>query len=100
MTATVEELRTAYERRAERVAGGHRRWTGTADPTPLLWVRKERFTVARAAFRLTVGREPVGNVKADCGMPHCVEGEHLTDRLMREHMRAEERAARRSKGAR
>ncbi|MFD0209192.1 hypothetical protein ACFVH9_08640 [Streptomyces hirsutus] len=67
--------------------GGHRRWTGrrSSDGVPLI----DRDTTAgRVAFRMTYGREPEGRVRVGCVMKHCVEGTHLTDRLMREADRA------------
>ncbi|GGQ49540.1 hypothetical protein GCM10010250_21330 [Streptomyces althioticus] len=68
-------------------AGGHRRWTGrvTRDGVPLL---DARTTANRIAFRLAHGREPEGQVRVGCRMRHCVEGSHLTDRLIREDRQA------------
>ncbi|MGJ3559008.1 hypothetical protein ACR6C2_08515 [Streptomyces sp. INA 01156] len=45
-------------------------------------------TACRVAFRMVHGREPEGQVRVSCVMKHCVEGSHLTDRLMRETARA------------
>ncbi|MXM66742.1 hypothetical protein GR925_25755 [Streptomyces sp. HUCO-GS316] len=63
-------------------SGGHRRWIGrvTRDGVPLLDAHR---TVARVVFRMTHGREPEGVVRVDCLRKHCVEGTHLTDRVMR-----------------
>lgn len=65
------------------VDGGHRRWSGnvTGDGVPVL---DSRHTVARFVFRLTYGREPEGQVRGTCLRKHCVAGEHLADRAMRE----------------
>jgi len=64
-------------------SGGHRRWIGrvTGDGVPILDAHR---TVARVMFRMTYEREPEGVVRVDCVRKHCVEGLHLTDRLMRE----------------
>jgi hypothetical protein len=48
--------------------------------------RKE--AAARIAFRIRHQREPVGNVRADCGTPGCVHPEHVADQPMREQYRA------------
>jgi hypothetical protein len=72
-------------------AGGHRRWKGrcTREGVPLV----DHFTTAaRVVFRMTHGREPEGQVRVSCAIKHCVAGEHLTDRVMREDLRALERA--------
>ncbi|UJV42915.1 hypothetical protein [Streptomyces sp. AMCC400023] len=68
-------------------SGGHRRWVGrrTGDGVPIL---DNRTTVARVMFRITYGREPVGQARVGCAMKHCVEGSHLVDRLMREELGA------------
>jgi hypothetical protein len=75
--------REAVEALMVPVEGGHRRWTGdvTRDGVPIL---DRRTTVARFVFRLTYGREPEGQVRTTCERKHCVAGEHLRDRLMRD----------------
>ncbi|KQW13590.1 hypothetical protein [Streptomyces sp. Root369] len=67
--------------------GGHRRWVGrrTRDGVPLL---DAHTTVNRVAFRLAHGRDPEGPVRVGCVIKHCVEGSHLTDRLIREAVKA------------
>ncbi|MDX3345984.1 hypothetical protein PV387_23130 [Streptomyces sp. ME02-6987-2C] len=67
--------------------GGHRRWVGrrTRDGVPLL---DAHTTVNRVAFRLAHGRAPEGTVRVGCVIKHCVEGLHLTDRIIREATRA------------
>jgi len=68
-------------------AGGHRRWIGrrSSDGVPLL---DAHTTVGRVAFRMAHGREPEGIVRVSCPIKHCCEGSHLTDRLMRQDVRA------------
>ncbi|MCX4609494.1 hypothetical protein [Streptomyces mirabilis] len=72
-------------------SGGHRRWVGrrTRDGVPLI---DAHTTVQRVAFRMAHGRDPEGQVRVGCVMKHCVEGTHLTDRLMREDACALDRA--------
>lgn len=81
--------REEFEARTVRVRCGHRRWRGrtTADGAPMAG-RTE--SVYRIAFRLHHGRQPEGQVRhtADCRLKHCVEGAHLTDRIIREAARA------------
>lgn len=72
----------------EEVDGGHLRWTGPLDGHhPLLKHNGRRWPVLTLAFRATYGREPHGTVRSDCDYPHCLLGEHLSDK--------ESRAARR-----
>ncbi|MFJ1606948.1 hypothetical protein ACIOHS_26795 [Streptomyces sp. NPDC088253] len=72
-------------------SGGHRRWIGrrTRDGVPLV----DHFTTAaRVVFRMEHGREPEGQVRGGCVIKHCVAWAHLTDRQMREDVRALDRA--------
>ncbi|MFF5968163.1 hypothetical protein ACFY64_31470 [Streptomyces collinus] len=63
--------------------GGHRRWLGrhSRQGVPLTG-RTE--SVYRLSFRLTYDREPDGYVRGTCTLKHCVAGEHLADRIMRQ----------------
>ncbi|MBT3164035.1 hypothetical protein HTV80_13035 [Streptomyces sp. Vc74B-19] len=82
----------AVRNRIKTVAGGHAEWTGSRHPlgTPLLSWQGRAETAYRAVFRLHYGRVPVGNIKhvPDCDVEHCVAGEHLEDRVMRDARRA------------
>lgn len=73
---------------ATLLEGGHRQWKGrvSRDGTPLF---SNVETVNRVSFRLTYGTEPQGQVRVDCEWPHCVAGDHLTDRLMRKARRGD-----------
>jgi len=42
----------------------------------------------RIAFRIRHRREPVGQVKTDCGQPGCVHPDHVADQPMRDKFRA------------
>lgn len=75
---------------SEPVGDGHREWTGpvSRDGVPVVHVRGLTTTVGRVAFQMANGRPPVGNVKPGCTRAHCVAPGHVTDRLMREALRA------------
>lgn len=66
--------------------GGHRVWLGrfTQGGVPLF---SPHETVHQVVFRLTHQQEPVGKVRVACGFPHCVEGPHQADRIMRDAAR-------------
>ncbi|MES9522408.1 hypothetical protein [Streptomyces capoamus] len=86
---TVEQKWTSQ---AEELDGGHMRWAGPTSSrygTPILCHGNARLQAAAVAFRLRHGRDPVGYVKAGCGMPHCVAPAHVEDRPMREALRTQ-----------
>lgn len=69
----------------EPVDGGHVRWRGSfAHTTPNLRFQHANHSPYRIAFRLHYGRDPEGQARPACGMPHCVAGAHLEDRPMRQ----------------
>ncbi|MBC9729898.1 hypothetical protein [Streptomyces sp. TRM68367] len=75
---------------------GHVDWTGARQAgsgTPILHWRERKTTAARAVFAKHYGREPVGKVSQTCEYEHCLHGEHLEDRPMREQRRAREEGA-------
>ncbi|MGA5599553.1 hypothetical protein ACPCUF_00705 [Streptomyces griseoincarnatus] len=84
----------AVRKRLKKRDGGHAEWTGSRHPlgTPLLSWQGRSHTAYRAVFRLHYGRDPEGNIKhvPDCDVEHCVAGEHLEDRAMRDARRAGE----------
>lgn len=89
------DLEESWAARVEPVEGGHLRWTGqrtTKSGTPLLHHRGTTYTAARIAFRKRTGRDPVGQVKADCGLPHCVAPDHVEDEPARVRARQQYRA--------
>jgi len=72
------------------VEGGHLEWTGSRageSGTPVLSYREQLHTAAVIAFRRRTGRDPVGPVKAECGMHQCVEPEHVEDEPGRTRLR-------------
>ncbi|WP_327403864.1 hypothetical protein OG194_29785 [Streptomyces sp. NBC_01288] len=71
-----------WEERTRPVEGGHLEWTGergTVSGTPLLRYREQTYTAAAVAFRRRTGTDPVGQVKADCGLHQCVAPDHVED---------------------
>jgi hypothetical protein len=79
--------RDAFEARAVAVEGGHLHWCGATtgtSATPVVAFGGQVETAYRLAFRWWHGREPEGNVRPRCGYPHCVAGEHLADKRIRE----------------
>jgi hypothetical protein len=79
--------RDAFEARTVAVDGGHLHWTGArtgTSGTPVVAFGGQVETAYRLAFRWWHGREPEGNVRPRCGYPHCVAGEHLADKRIRE----------------
>lgn len=64
------------------VDGGHLEWTGerrTASRTPVLRYWPKTYSPAAIAFRMKHGRDPEGQVYADCGMKQCVAPDHVDD---------------------
>ncbi|MCX4993809.1 helix-turn-helix domain-containing protein [Streptomyces longwoodensis] len=79
-----------WEQRAKPVEGGHREWTGGRvglSRTPVMAYRGKTYTAASLAFRRRTGRDPVGQVKAECGMQQCVAPEHVEDEPGRMRLR-------------
>lgn len=82
----LEAERERFEAQSIVTQDGHRTWIGrhTEDGTPLF---SAAVTAYRMAFRLQHGEEPEGQVRVECVVDRCVEGLHLSDRLMRERAR-------------
>jgi hypothetical protein len=84
---------TAEEKWAARVVpvdGGHLEWTGerrTSSATPVMRYRDVAMSPAAIAFRKRTGREPVGQVRAECDHPQCVAPEHVEDEPGRQALR-------------
>jgi len=86
VAGSVEDL---YWRYAQLLDDGHASWSGhrTSKGTPCMrWGGRtgHLYSAYRVAFRIHHGREPEGFAIPGCGMPACVAGPHITDRLMRE----------------
>lgn len=88
--ATAQTLEQVFMERSRPAPGGHREWTAqfAASGTPVLSWRGLHVTAGRVAFRIAQGREPEGQVRPTCPVPHCVEPAHQADRLMRQAARA------------
>ncbi|MGV4984555.1 hypothetical protein ACVB8X_14130 [Streptomyces sp. NRAIS4] len=76
------------------MAGGHLEWLGErvgAAGTPVMRYKERSFSPAGIAFALQHGRQPDGQVKAECGVRQCVAPAHVEDepgrRRIRERLR-------------
>lgn len=74
--------------------GGHLEWCGErvgAAGTPVMHYKERSFSPAGIAFTLQHGRQPEGQVKAECGVRQCVAPAHVEDgpgrRRLREQLR-------------
>ncbi|GAA1237773.1 hypothetical protein GCM10009578_093410 [Streptomyces rhizosphaericus] len=88
---------TAEEKWADRVRPpGRGIWNGrgersTRSGSPVMRFREKSVSPAVVSFRKRTGRDPVGQVKAECGYPHCIAPAHVEDepglRRLREQFR-------------
>lgn len=88
---TLVEKWAAYTR---PVDGGHLEWTGergSRSGTPTMRYREKSISPAAVAFRIRHGREPIGQVFAECGMRHCVAPDHVDDEAGRARVREQVR---------
>ncbi|MEV7684504.1 hypothetical protein [Streptomyces bungoensis] len=74
--------------------GGHLEWLGERvgkSRTPVMRYKERSFSPAGIAFTLQHGRQPEGQVKAECGVRQCVAPAHVEDepgrRRIREQLR-------------
>ncbi|MFE7626061.1 hypothetical protein [Streptomyces sp. NPDC057509] len=80
-----------FRKHTHPVAGGHLEWTGRRNDDGLAvfcWGGRNH-TAARVAFVMHHGRQPVGNVKAGCGVDGCVTPAHMEDQPMRAQLRTQ-----------
>lgn len=96
---TAEEKWQLYARPVE---GGHREWTGpraSRGGTPVMRIGTTSHRPSGIAFRIRTGRDPVGQVKSECGLKHCVEPAHDDDEAGRREARAKLHPTRSPAGA-
>lgn len=87
---TVPSLEEKWRKATKPVPGGHLEWTGSRvgeSRTPVLFHQDTTHTAARVSFRLRTGRDPVGPVRSECGVLHCVAPEHVEDEPGRARLR-------------
>ncbi|MFD5571979.1 hypothetical protein [Streptomyces cadmiisoli] len=95
---TYESRRTArppveerWREHAREVDGGHMKWTGpratNSSGTPVLRVHGSWYSAAGLAFRIRTGRDPVGQVRAECDVKHCVAPACVEDEPGRQALR-------------
>lgn len=85
--ATAEDKWAAH---VSPVNGDHLEWNGErvgAARTPVMRYREKSVSPAAVAFRKHTGRDPVGQVKAECEHPHCITPEHVQDEPGRQALR-------------
>ncbi|MEV1063420.1 hypothetical protein [Streptomyces sp. NPDC050263] len=83
-------LDAKWEANTQPLEGGHLEWTGSRakkSGTPVLRSGDRMHTAAAVAFRRRTGRDPVGQVKAECGMRQCVAPDHVEDEPGRVRLR-------------
>lgn len=70
-------------------ADGHQLWTGalTSGGVPRMRVDKADVPVSHVIFEQRTGRQPVGQVRPDCGVKGCVAPGHLLDDTERRAVR-------------
>lgn len=85
---------TAEDKWADHVRpvdGGHLEWTGerakSKSRTPVMRFRDRSVSPAAIAFRKHNGRDPVGQVMAECEHPRCIAPEHVQDEPGRQALR-------------
>jgi hypothetical protein len=89
----VEQTRTLEEKwqtLVQPVDGGHLEWVGervNTAGTPVMRYKDGSYSPAAIAFRIQHGRDPVGYVIAECGMPQCVAPGHVDDEAGRKRTR-------------
>ncbi|MFG2404206.1 hypothetical protein ACGFR8_07680 [Streptomyces brevispora] len=92
--ATAEEKWSSFVR---PVDDGHLEWTGERggrSGTPVMRFREKSVSPSGIAFRKRSGRNPVGQVRPECGVRHCQEPDHVEDEPGRQQLRATLRAIR------
>lgn len=80
--ATVRTIKDKWREYARPTDDGHMEWTGergAASNTPLLSYKGRHHSASGIAFRIRTGRDPKGQVLADCGRKHCVAPGHVED---------------------
>ncbi|OEV09350.1 hypothetical protein AN218_23155 [Streptomyces nanshensis] len=83
-------LEEKWEQRTRPVEGGHLEWLGERakrSGTPVMRYREKSHSPAGIAFRQRTGRDPVGQVRAECDYPHCVAPAHVDDEPGRQRTR-------------
>lgn len=83
-------LEEKWQERTREVEVGHLEWTGERvgpSRTPVMRYRGKSYTAAAIAFRQRTGRDPVGQVKAECDMRQCVAPAHVEDEPGRTRLR-------------
>lgn len=86
------KYRSAEEKWADHVRlvdGGHLEWLGerSSTGTPVMRYQEQSVAPSGIAFRWRAGRDPVDQVRAECGVRHCQAPDHVDDDLGRQRTR-------------
>lgn len=76
---------------------GHLTWNGprSMSGSPVFWVGVRSHSARRVAFTIhSGGRQPVGQVRAECGLKECTAPSHVEDAAGRARIRGQLRAIR------
>ncbi|MFJ4703183.1 hypothetical protein ACIP5N_34040 [Streptomyces sp. NPDC088768] len=67
-------LEEKWQARVRPLDGGHLEWLGerARGATPVMRFQGKSVSPLAIAFRMRTGREPVGQVRAECDVPYCV----------------------------
>jgi hypothetical protein len=73
---------------------GHVWWTGSVSTSgsPRIRIGGKEVPAMHSVFELRTGRPAVGQVRADCGLKHCVAPSHIMDDVERRRVRLQTRA--------
>ena len=82
---TADELLDVYAKHTTPSGDGHVIWTGAY---PVVGLRDMRLTVGKLAFQIGHGRDPEGLALRSCDRDRCVAPGCLTDREIREQLKA------------
>ncbi|WP_371793873.1 hypothetical protein OIE91_11450 [Streptomyces albidoflavus] len=86
------KYRSVEEKWADHVRlvdGGHLEWLGerSSTGTPAMRYQDQWVAPSAVAFRWGKGRDPVDQVRAECGVRHCQAPDHVDDDLGRQRTR-------------
>jgi DNA-binding NarL/FixJ family response regulator len=84
-------LEERWQQYVREVDGGHLEWTGpratNSSGTPILRFLGSWYSAAGIAFRMRTGRDPQGQVRAECNVAHCVAPACVEDEPGRQALR-------------
>ncbi|MER7835292.1 hypothetical protein ABTY98_05115 [Streptomyces sp. NPDC096040] len=89
--AEAPSLEERWRQNVREVDGGHMEWTGhratNSSGTPVLRFLGSWYSPAAIAFKMRTGRDPQGQVRAECDVHHCVAPACVEDEPGRQGIR-------------